>query len=831
MRFLVWTICFSCCLFFTVSIKGQQVSEPQPLETVLVSIQEKFDCRFNYTPETIEGLLSTYPETGITLESAIEHLSVQTGLEFNLLPNKFISIRPPDPKFCGILKDESSGEPIAFATIWSSDQQTLSDEEGFFVIPVNVGQGVTIRHLSYQTTTLLANDKSKDCREISIPLKAQILPEIVLSDFMIAGIDKLNNGAYNIDFDEFTILPGLIESDVLQSVQAFPGILSVNETVSNINIRGGSHDQNLILWDGIKMYQSGHFFGLISLYNPQITQSVSLRKNGSPAILTDGVSGTIDMKTAQEVNQQIEGNIGVNFTDANAFIDIPLSDRSSIHLATRKSISNLVKTPTYSQYFNRVLQDTEVELGGSGVVNSDINFDFLDGSLRWVYQPTEGDEIRVNFLYATNELEFTENALVDGREVSRKSSLNQTSIAGAVYYHKSWSQRFNTQLKVYESDYKLKSINANIPDDQRFLQENKVSETGVSVNGNYKVWDQLQVNGGYQFIETKITNLDDVDNPIFRLLEAEVVRAHALFSELGIVSNSGQTKINLGGRLNYLEKFEKFIVEPRVSLNHNFSKWWNFEILGEFKHQYSSQIINFQNDFLGIEKRRWQLANNDSIPIIISKQISTGLSYSKSGWLLNGVAYYKSVDGITAQSQGFQNQFEFLKASGSYTSMGLDLLIRKQLSYIDTWLSYSYLESNYSFPEFAVTNFPSNFDIRHAVSLGATYNKHPFLFSGGLNWRSGKPTTRPEAVLENEIVYKEPNSEQLKDYLRLDVSATYQYNTSPNSYLELGLSIWNLLDKKNEINNFYRLDETGQPNEVIQESLGFTPNLMVRFYF
>jgi len=116
----------------------------------------------------------------------------------------------------------------------------------------------------------------------------EMLPEVIVPSYIIKGISKLNNGSFEIDFSEFSLLPGLVETDVLRSIQAFPGIQSINENVSNISIRGGSHDQNLILWDGIKMYQSGHFFGLISMYNPQITQQVVLLKNGSDVSYTDG---------------------------------------------------------------------------------------------------------------------------------------------------------------------------------------------------------------------------------------------------------------------------------------------------------------------------------------------------------------------------------------------------------------------------------------------------------------------------------------------------------------------------------------------------------------
>jgi hypothetical protein len=74
---------------------------------------------------------------------------------------------------------------------------------------------------------------------------------------------------------KFGILPGLIEPDILQSVQALPGVESTN-SIANIN--GGTNDQNLVLWDNIKMYHSGHFFGLISPYNPNLTNKVIVSK-------------------------------------------------------------------------------------------------------------------------------------------------------------------------------------------------------------------------------------------------------------------------------------------------------------------------------------------------------------------------------------------------------------------------------------------------------------------------------------------------------------------------------------------------------------------------
>ncbi len=140
-----------------------------------------------------------------------------------------------------------------------------------------------------------------------------------------------------------------------------PGIQSANETVSDINIRGGTNDQNMILWDGIKMYQTGHFFGLISAFNPQITNSAQVIKNGTSVDYSDGVSGTILMKTDRKLNESFSTSLGLNFINADFFTDIPTSHNSSLQIAGRKAISNLFNTPTYTSYFNRIQQDTEIQ--------------------------------------------------------------------------------------------------------------------------------------------------------------------------------------------------------------------------------------------------------------------------------------------------------------------------------------------------------------------------------------------------------------------------------------------------------------------------------------
>ncbi|MEZ2415075.1 TonB-dependent receptor plug domain-containing protein [Muriicola sp. E247] len=823
-------------LWFGTTGYSQEPENTLPLQQVLEDITLSHGYRFNYATATIRDIQVIPPDKQWTIDKILTYLSDQTGLLYSELPNKFISIQKSVKTICGYIKDRNTGKTLTSATVQSSLGSAISDENGYFELDINgISDVISVRFIGYRNYEApTGKSDSVPCINILLIPQQLELQEIVLYDFLIKGIDQLDDGSYLIDFDRFSILPGLIETDVLQAVQAFPGIQSVNETVSDINIRGGTNDQNLLLWDGIKMYQSGHFFGLISMFNPMITQKVALRKNGTPAFMTDGVSGTISMETSNEINEKFSGSLGMNFIDVSGFVDTPLGNNSSLQVAGRKAINDFVESPTYTEYFSRISQDTEVENNTINVVNSDKTFDFYDTSLRWLWHPTSKDRVRLNFIRARNELVFNENADIDNAPVSRESSLIQGTIAGGFNYQRQWSEKVSTELDLYNTDYNLKAINANIEANQRFLQENKVSETAARINTTIRLNSRLHWISGYQFTETKVTNLDDIDDPVFRRLEGNVLRVHSGYTSLGLFSENRTTSARLGLRFNYLDKFDRKLYEPRLSINHRFAKWFNIEILGESKNQYTSQVINFQNDFLGIEKRRWQLSDEVEIPIITSNQASAGLSFNRSGWLTNIVGFYKEVDGITAQSQGFQNQYEFTKAQGSYTATGMDVLVRKQFKDINTWLSYSYLDAEYNFTELPERVFPSNYDITHTLTFGLTYQNDHLRLAAGWNWRTGKPTTQPDdtsPVVNNTVNFQPSNSDRFQDYMRVDLSALYAFTPGSGTKAQIGFSVWNLLNRENTVSRFYRPNGLGEANAFSQNSLGITPNAVFRLSF
>ncbi|WP_299608298.1 TonB-dependent receptor [uncultured Aquimarina sp.] len=827
-KILVSTILFFFILFTSYC---QTEKELYPLVSILRDVQQQFGYDFSYVNEELEYISINKPPETLSLDDVLLYLRENTPFEYVILPDNTITIQFIPQKICGILYDIDQ-KVIANASVVSSADSVISNSTGNFSLQIDSpNEKITISFLGYTPLTISAFDFIKQpCKKILLTPKFEYINEIVINDYLIKGIDKQLDGSIQIDYNDFGILPGLVEPDLLQTIQALPGVLSVNETVSDINVRGGTNDQNLILWDGIKMYQSSHFFGLISAFNPFLTKNVQVFKNGSSAAYGDGVSSVIAMNTSDKVHKELDASIGLNLISADTYIDTPIGKKSSVQFAIRHSINDIIETPTYNQYFDKAFQNSEVISNG----NSGQRFSFYDISLRWLYQLSDKDLIKINGLIMRNNLVFQENSFDNQIDISRESSAQQNNLVGGLLYQRKWSDIFKTELLLYGTNYRLETINSDIQNNQRLLQENDVLENGLKLNTEFKINTNLNFKNGYQFNETGITYLQDLNNPTFRNLTKEVIRTHSIFSELAYHSKDGSLYGNLGARLNYLEKFDTYILEPRINFYKRFSNHFTLEILGEIKSQSTSQIIDLQNDFLGIENRRWVLSNDNNIPVLKSNQISVGLSYNHNNWLISTDIYRKEVSGIITRSQGFQNQFEFSDDHGSYEVLGVDFLINKRFKNFSTWLSYSYADNTYSFNNLVPSNFANNIDIRHNINFAAAYNRNNLKISAGINWHSGKPNTLPDFTnndMGDTITYEAPNSSRLNNYIRVDLSATYKFKI--NNYLSglTGVSVWNVLDQENTFNQYYTLNDTNQIEEIQEFGLGTTPNAFFRLSF
>ncbi len=829
-------------LTFTTFIKAQNKRASLPLIVYIQELEEEFNIKFSYINTDIESY-SIIPSNEKNLEDILNYIRKEAGLKllklseryYTLSVKKFISV-------CATILDNYEQNTIngASVEVIGENNATITDNNGSFVLKdIDKEAIIKIRFIGFKTLHIKSKEliTKNPCKTFSMDPHYEELEEVVISKFLTTGISKTLDGNIVLNTSNYGILPGLIEPDVLQTVQALPGIKSINETVSDINVRGGTNDQNLILWEGIKMYQSGHFFGLISAFNPYLTNKVTITKNGTSSLYGNGISSVIDMRTNNTINENFFGGAGFNMISADIYGQIAITKKSAFQFSARRSVTDFLSSPTYDMFFDKAFQDSKIESKPNDKeITRKEDFYFYDFTAKALYNINKNQKLRISFINMNNALDYKETK----NEKSNFSTIDQrnTSFGGSL--ESNWNTNFSTQLNAYYTYYNLNASTSSSDANQQLEQTNNVLENGIKLNTSFKVSNSLSWINGYQLIETGITNFTNVTQPPYRKNIKGVIRTNAIYSEM----NFRNEKINATGgvRVNYIENintFKRWIFEPRININYKLSKNIDTEVLGEFKSQYTNQIIDLEQNFLGVEKRRWILANEDNLPITTSKQASLGLNYDYNNLHIGIDGFYKDVEGISTLTQGFQNENQFNGEIGKYNIKGVEFLINKKASYYSIWLSYTYNINNYTFKAIIPNNFPNNLDITHNLTFAGTYNYKSIKLGIGLNYHSGKPYTEPQEgdnalnLLNFPAIinYKSPNSSRLPYYLRTDFSAIYNFKINKKSNATIGVSVLNILNKKNILNRYYRVTPANEIETVESASLGLTPNVSFRISF
>jgi outer membrane cobalamin receptor len=802
---------------------------------LIKELEKNHQVKFSYLDTDLLEIELEKPNER-SLEAILEQIRKRTQLNIQKISDRYYSIsKSKMVHICASVLDNFQQNTIPGATIQvlGGSKAIITDLDGnFSLTDIPRSATVQIKHIGFKTLFIPAEQlMQQPCTVVAMAQNYQELEEVIVYKFLTEGLSKLTDGSIELNTSGFGILPGLSEPDILQSIQALPGIKSVDETVSDINIRGGTNDQNLILWDGIKMYQSGHFFGLISAFNPYLTDKVTVIKNGTSARYGDGVSGVLDMQTKNTMEDTFFGGAGFNLISGDAYGQISLTDKLAVQFSGRRSHTDFIDTPTYTTFSQKAFQDTEVQ--------ADSDFYFYDFTGKVLYDVNENHRLRFSLIHMKNNLDYEESD-TEG-SLTNLSYLDQTNLSFGGILESDWTDNFSTQLNLYYTNYQLNALSISNDARQRLIQNNQVIEKSAKLNTSLKLNEYLKWDNGYQLTETGIANKTDLNEPTFISNIKGVVYNHSLYSELRYNSPNQKLAVKAGGRVNYIlnvDTFEEVVIEPRLNFSYEFAPFFNTEVLGEFKSQTTNQVIDLEQNFLGIEKRRWVLADGDNLPITKSKQGSWGVNYDQNSFYAGIEAFYKEVNGINVNTQGFQNQNQFDGEVGSYVIKGIELLLNKKTNTYSTWLSYTFNENNYTFNTLVPSTFPNNLDITHSLTLAGNYTFRNLKLGLGFNYRSGRPFTLPDASnpidaseVPNQIIYEESNSARLPEYFRADFSAIYDFSINDEIKASAGISVLNFTNRRNNLNTFFRLNQANEMERVERVSLGVTPNASFRIRF
>ena len=833
-------------LFFSFAQLSAQENGTQStsLLNLLKALETQFNIKFSYVDEDISAIdIEGFEQK--SLEETLATITQQTQIKIEKLNERYYTLnKSKTVAICAIVLDNFEQNTITGATVrvLGNEKATITDLDGSFSFEsVDRTASIQISHVGFKSLFIKAEKLTNllNCKQLSLTKTYQQLDEVVVYEFLTRGMIKQLDASIEINTEDFGILPGLSEPDILQTVQALPGIKSIDETVSDINIRGGTNDQNLILWDGIKMYQSGHFFGLISAFNPYLTDKVSIIKNGSSAKYGDGVSGVIDLRTKNNLSQEFYGGAGFNLISGDVFGQLSLGNKTGIQFSARRSTTDFFNTPTFNTFFNRAFKSNKVSGNSTEIqgIEREDDFYFYDFSGKFLYNFNEDQKFRLGFITINNQLDFTESLIEENLFTS--SALDQSNFSLGSSLNSTWSDSFSSTINAYYTQYNLNATNTSSLGQQVLFQGNRVVETSVKLGTTYQFNKEFSLINGVQSIQTKIVNKTEVSQPQVSINRNNLLNTNAFFSEFKYENKDLFAQI--GVRINHYQNpeiFEKISVEPRLNINYTITDKWKAILLGEFKSQATNQVVDLEQNFLGIEKRRWTIADGSNLPVTQSKQGSFGLNYQSGGLFFGLEGFFKFVDGVSTETQGFQNQnqFNFEEGQiGNFSIKGLEFLINQKSKNYSLWASYTYNTNDYTFEGRTPPTFPNNLDIRHSATFGATYTYNSLRLGLGLNYRSGKPFTEPENVntvlFPAIIIYQDDNSSRLPEYIRADASVIYDFDMGNTIKASLGASVLNFTNRENNLNIFYQLDQNDEIERVESSSLGITPNISFRVKF
>ncbi|MCF2875216.1 MULTISPECIES: TonB-dependent receptor [unclassified Tenacibaculum] len=884
----ILTTVFLFLVNYTFSQEKFDVSYKQTsLQQVIVDLEAKTTFIFSYSKEVIHKKEITLTREKVSIKNILPELTQQTGLLFEVLSNKQIIISKPR-RICGYIIDANTNETLAYTNvIINSKLYTTTDESGFFSFenPPKNSEKISLTLLGYQDkeVTLSTNDS---CITIHLHPQSSQLDEVVVLGYITSGIDRNKDGSISVDSKKLGILPGLVSPDISQSIQLIPGISTLDESATGIQIRGGSPDQNLILYDNIKLYNTGYFYGMFSLFNPFATEKATIFRSGTSASYGDRISGIIDISSGTDIPKKTEGGFEIDGLSVNGYVKTALSNKLAVYAFARRSYNDIVKTPTYNSYEDKIFTNFGVvkDINGTPLVletdddyspeTSTNDFSFADFNSKIIYKPNEKNTISLSGLYTRNRLDFNftggDEKLIDSLKTQNKGlSFNWTHIS---------NEKQKEKLTAYYSEYNSLYQNNEIKDEtgngildlaEINIRKNDIIDFGLNFTSTTQIKDFQQLTLGYQLSYTDLNVLISKENPVENKLEQSIQDdtnlKNALFGEYTF-SFKNKGFVNGGLRFVHYSSLNKFLVEPRINLEYPITSSLRFKTALEKRNQPISQLVEFNHTELRLENELWRLSDGEQFPLLSSNQISGGLLYHHKNLNIDVDTYYKELDGLTTFTSGFSNPLENLE-KGESIIKGLDVLLKYKWDHYKIWAGYTFNDITFKFPNLKDTsdNFPGNNDITHHFRISNTLQLKNWQFSLGWQFRSGKPITPVNSYVIKIDADGEPagvvnfgaiNSERLPDFHRLDASILHDFNINTRNKklkAQLGISFLNLYNRVKPLNLIYKaerkpLDDGGiavegttgstpEELEVILEqviqrfSLGFTPNAVFRIYF
>jgi hypothetical protein len=758
----------------------------------------------------------------------------------------------------GYIEDYSNSEKLigASAVDMQTNKGTAANTYGFYTLMLNPTGNVEIKfsYLGYQPVVIKFKPKHDtiiNCKLIS----NTTLKEVVISAERQERIEnKTDMSRISIPIEQIKNMPALFgEVDVLKALQLLPGVQKGSEGTAGIYVRGGGPDQNLILLDGVPIYNPNHLFGFFSVFNADAISNVELIKGGFPARYGGRLSSVIDISMKDGDNQKLHGSAGVGIIASRITVEGPIiKNKASFIFSARR---------TYIDFLARPIIKAQADGAKAGIFFYDLN-----GKINWRVNDKNrlflssyfGDDVfygGFNDSYTLGTNTYSQNADFGLKWGNKMAALRWNRIVASKLF-------MNTTLTYTKYRYQISSdFQDKVDSAGTELSSNKyyqrifsgIEDYAGRINFDYKPNNNHYIRFGTSYIyhifnpgsmQTKVTSTNvpstDISEGASKLYSNEaslyVEDDIKIFEKLTMNVGLHQAYFRIASR-NY------FSLQPRIATNYRLplgiALKASYAEMTQYLHLLSNQGVGLPTDL-------WVPVTDKILPQN-AKQLALGLARTFfEEYEISAEGYYKKMQNVIEYKEGAgnfisSNDWQNQVTTGQGDSYGGEFFIQRKVGKTTGWIGYTISKT---MRQFDAKNqgrwYPYKYDRRHDIGITINHKfNDKFDFSASWVYGTGNAISIPISSY-NSVAdyytyagfgpggfnkdyqqtvkeYDQLNNVRMRSYHRLDVGFNFHRK---KKYIEAtwNLSFYNAYNRKNPF--FYYQGYNDQGNErIFQVSL------------
>lgn len=719
----------------------------------------------------------------------------------------------------GYVQDAQTGEKLIGATLKtvSASSGIVTNKFGFFSLTVYVQDSIAVSYVGYQSQRFPVNDVGNKSLTISLlPVSQLLSPLTVRQSTGKDTYQEATMGRFTIPLDLIKKGPALLgETDILKTIQFLPGVQAGTEGTVGLNVRGGSSDQNLVLLDGVTLYNLNHLFGFFSVINTDAVAQADFLKGSIPARYGGRLSSVLDITMREGNLQRWKGSFGLS----------PVAGRLTVEGPIKKGVSSVLISARRTWLDALIYAGSKI--AGS---SSSTGYGFYDLNAKINYKLSEKDRLYMSFYVGQDA--FGSKLTVSDAEYSNSFNWGNQTLGlrwNHVYTNRlfgnltanltNFSYGINEEYKAKK--YYVNRVSSGIRDQSLRTDFDYFASTAHSVKfgGSY-----THHTFSPEIKQFAASTADTTYQPTPPIQTGEFT---AYAEDDWTISP--KLRANVG--VHYANQFVNGCVwhslQPRISarylLGHESSIKVSYNQMTQFLHLLTNSSVGLPTDL-------W-VPVTDRIPPEKADWWSVG--YSKTlphNWNVSVEGYYKRLQNVLDYKEGtsFQNNFStawYDRVSvGKGTSYGAEFYLEKTAGRTKGWLSYTLSKTDRQFDDInGGRSFPYKFDRRHnlaivvshelgknkTLSANFVFNTGTALTVAGTRFAGAVPgsdlitkattndyTWRDWQYYSNLPDLQERNNFRTPDYHRLDISyrTTKQKKHGERSWIFACYNIYNHLN-------------------------------------